>query len=298
MWAVVTVVFLSMRLIPADPAEVVLGEYATREALTAFRARTGLDRPLTDQYLDFLVGLARGDLGRSMISGEPVADQIWAVFPYTLALALTSMAIGAAIGIPLGVWTAIRRGSWVDLLGRVFALAGFSFPAFYLGILLLLLFSVQLGWTPVMHTIRGGGLGEHVQKLILPSLSLGLIQAAYVTRLTRSAVLEALGQDWVRTAYAKGLPDRLVHYKHVLKFIMIPVITAMGLYAGTLLGGAVLTETVFNRPGLGKLLVGAIAQRDYVLIQSGLMIFAVMVLLVNLLVDLSYALFDPRVTYE
>lgn len=298
MWAVASVVFLSMRLVPADPAEVVLGEYATQEALAAFRARTGLDRPLVEQYLEFFRGLLHGDLGRSMITGEPVADQIWAVFPYTLALALASLCVGAAVGIPLGVMTAIRRGGWTDLFGRVFALAGFSFPAFYLGILLLLLFSVQLGWTPMMHTIRHGGFAEHVEKLILPALSLGLIQAAYITRLTRSAVLDALGQDWVRTAYAKGLSDRTVHYTHVLKFIMIPVITAMGLYAGTLLGGAVLTETVFNRPGLGKLLVGAIAQRDYVLIQSGLMIFALIVLLVNLLVDLSYALFDPRVTYE
>jgi ABC-type dipeptide/oligopeptide/nickel transport system permease component len=298
MWAVATVVFLAMRLIPADPAEVVLGDHATQEALTAFRARTGLDRPLAAQYLDFFAGLLRGDLGRSLITNEPVGGQIWSAFPHTLALALASLAIGAAIGIPLGVWTALRRGSWVDVLGRVFALAGFSFPAFYLGILLLLLFSVQLGWTPIIHSIRTGDASEYLLKLVLPALSLGLIQSAYITRLTRSAVLEALGQDWVRTAYAKGLPDRVVHFKHVLKYIMIPIITAMGLYAGTLMGGAVLTETVFNRPGLGKLLVGAIAQRDYILIQSGLMVFAFVILIVNLLVDLSYALFDPRVTYE
>lgn len=298
MWAVATVVFLSMRLVPADPAEVVLGEYATQEALTAFRARTGLDRPLMDQYLEFFGNLLQGDLGSSLISGEPVGTQIWAVFPYTLTLALASLLIGSLIGIPLGVWTAIRRGSWIDVVGRVFALAGFSFPAFYLGIILLLLFSVQLGWTPIMHTIRSGGLAEHLSKLALPALSLGLIQSAYIMRLTRSAVLDALGQDWVRTAYAKGLADRVVYYKHVLRFIMIPIVTAMGLYAGTLLGGAVLTETVFNRPGLGKLLVGAIAQRDYVLIQSGLMIFALVIVIVNLLVDLSYALFDPRVKYE
>jgi len=298
MWAVATIVFLAMRLVPADPAEVVLGDHATEAALTAFRARTGLDRPLAEQYVAFFRGLLAGDLGRSLISGEPVGAQIWAVFPYTLTLAIASLVIGAAIGIPLGVWTAIRRGGWLDVLGRVFALAGFSFPAFYLGILLLLLFSVQLGWTPILHTIRGGHWSEHAVKLVLPALSLGLIQSAYIMRLTRAAVLDALGQDWVRTAYAKGLTDRTVYYKHVLKFIMIPIITAMGLYAGTLLGGAVLTETVFNRPGLGKLLVGAIAQRDYIMIQSGLMIFALVILIVNLLVDLSYALFDPRVRYD
>ncbi len=298
MWAVATVVFVSMRVIPADPAEVVLGDQASQEALDAFRARTGLDRPLIEQYLDFFAGLLHGDLGRSLITNEPIAEQIWSVFPYTFALAFASLAVGALIGIPLGVLTAVRRGGWIDYLGRLFALTGFSLPAFYLGIVLLLIFSVWLGWTPIIHTIRGTGWEEHVVKLILPALSLGLIQAAYITRLTRSAMLEALGQDWVRTAYAKGLSDRVVHYKHVLRNIMIPVVTAMGLYTGTILGGAVLTETVFNRPGLGKLLVGAIAQRDYTLIQSGLMVFALIILVVNLIVDLSYALFDPRVKYE
>jgi ABC-type dipeptide/oligopeptide/nickel transport system permease component len=298
MWAVATVVFLAMRLVPADPAEVVLGDQASQEALDAFRARSGLDRPLGVQYVEFFSGALRGDLGRSLITNEPIAQQIWSVFPYTFSLAFASLLIGALIGIPIGVWTAVRRGGWVDSLGRVFALTGFSFPAFYLGIVLLLIFSVWLGWTPIIHSIRGGGWEEHVQKLILPALSLGLIQGAYITRLTRSAMLEALGQDWVRTAYAKGLPDRVVHYKHVLRNVMIPVVTAMGLYTGTILGGAVLTETVFNRPGLGKLLVGAIAQRDYNLIQSGLMVFALIITTVNLLVDLSYALFDPRVKYE
>lgn len=298
MWAVATLVFLAMRIIPADPAEVVLGDQASQEALAAFRARTGLDRPLAAQYLEFFSGVLHGNLGRSLITNAPIAEQIWAVFPYTLSLAFASLAVGTLIGVPLGVWTAVRRGGWIDFLGRIFALTGFSFPAFYLGIVLLLIFSVWLGWTPIIHSIRGTGWHEHLAKLVLPALSLGLIQAAYITRLTRSAMLEALGQDWVRTAYAKGLPDRVVYYKHVLRNIMIPVVTAMGLYTGTILGGAVLTETVFNRPGLGKLLVGAIAQRDYTLIQSGLMVFAFIILLVNLLVDLSYALFDPRVKYE
>ena len=298
MWAVATVVFLAMRLVPADPAEVVLGDQASQEALDAFRARTGLDRPLPVQYVEFFSGVLHGDLGRSLITNEPIAQQIWSVFPFTFSLALASLVVGALIGVPLGVWTAVRRGGWTDYLGRVFALAGFSFPAFYLGIVLLLVFSVWLGWTPIIHSIRGGGWEEHAQKLILPALSLGLIQGAYITRLTRSAMLEALGQDWVRTAYAKGLTDGVVHYKHVLRNIMIPVVTAMGLYTGTILGGAVLTETVFNRPGLGKLLVGAIAQRDYNLIQSGLMVFALIITTVNLLVDLSYALFDPRVKYD
>jgi peptide/nickel transport system permease protein len=212
-----------------------------------------------------------------------------------LSLALGSLLIGALVGIPVGVLTAVRRNSWIDLTGRVLALIGFSFPSFYLGVVLLLIFSVWLGWFPIIHTMRGTSMAEQLQKLVLPSLSLGLIQAAYITRLTRSTMLEALSQDYVRTAVAKGLRPWRVYFKHALRNVLIPVVTAIGLYTGTILGGAILTETVFNRPGLGKLLVGAIAQRDYNLIQSGLIVFALMIMLVNLLVDLSYGLLDPRV---
>jgi peptide/nickel transport system permease protein len=298
MWAVATIVFLAMRVVPSDPAMVVLGDHATAEALEAFRREMGLNRPLWSQYLEFVGGLARGDLGRSLITNQPIAEQIWSLFPYTFNLAIASTLIGALIGIPLGVWAAVRKNTLVDYVSRIVALAGFSFPAFYLGVLLLLVFSIHLGWFPVLHQIREGTLWEHIYKLTLPALSLGLIQASYVTRLTRSSMLEALNEDWVRTAFAKGLRPRAVYFKHVLKNIMIPVITAIGLYMGTILGGAILTETVFNRPGLGKLLLGAIAQRDYNLIQSGLVVFAFIVVLVNLLVDLTYAIFDPRVKYE
>lgn len=298
MWAVATIVFFAMRLVPSDPAQVVLGNYATEDALAAFRKESGLDRPLLSQYLEFMGQLARGDLGRSLITNQPINRQIWSLFPYTFNLAIASMLIGAAIGIPLGVWAAIRKNTVIDYLSRIVALAGFSFPAFYLGVLLLLVFSVKLGWFPILHQIRTGSLIEHIHKLILPAASLGLIQASYITRLTRSSMLEALNEDYVRTALAKGLKHRTVHFKHVLKNIMIPVVTAIGLYTGTILGGAILTETVFNRPGLGKLLLGAISQRDYTLIQSGLMVFAFIVVAVNLIVDLTYSLFDPRVKYE
>ena len=298
MWAVATIVFLAMRLVPSDPAIVVLGDHASAEAIEAFRTEMGLNRPLLEQYWGFIGGLGRGDLGRSLITNRPNAEQIWLLFPYTFNLAVFSTLIGALIGIPLGVWAAVRKNTAVDYISRIVALAGFSFPAFYLGVLLLLVFSIQLGWFPVLHQIREGTLSEHIYKLILPALSLGLIQASYVTRLTRSSMLEALGEDWVRTAFAKGVKPRTVYFKHVLKNIMIPVITAIGLYMGTILGGAILTETVFNRPGLGKLLLGAIAQRDYNLIQSGLVVFAFIVVIVNLLVDLTYSLFDPRVKYE
>lgn len=298
MWAVTTIVFFAMRIVPADPAEVVLGEYATPEALESLRRAAGLDLPLLEQYQRFMAGVLQGDLGRSLITNQPVAEQIAALFPYTLELAVFSLLIGAAIGIPLGVLTAVKRDTWVDYLGRVFALSGFSFPAFYLGILLLLLFSLKLEWLPIVHAFETHTWSERVINLLLPAASLGIIQAAYITRLTRSTMLEQLGMDYVRTARSKGLSERTVNYKHVLKNVMIPVITAMGLYTGTILGGAVLTETIFSRPGVGKLLVGAITQRDYTLIQSGLMVFAFIIVIVNLIVDLSYALFDPRVKYE
>lgn len=298
MWAVATIVFFAMRVIPADPAQVVLGDYATAESLETFRRNAGLDQPLLVQYGRFFAGILQGDLGQSLVTNASISQEIFAVLPYTVELALASLLVGALVGIPLGVWTAVHRNTAVDYVGRVLALAGFSFPAFYLGIILLLIFSVQLGWFPIIHSIRDGGFAERIYKLILPAFSLGLIQAAYITRLTRSAMLEVLSQDYVRTAYAKGLSPIKVNFKHALRNVMIPVVTAMGLYTGTILGGAILTETVFNRPGLGKLLVGAIAQRDYNLIQSGLMVFAFIILLVNLIVDLSYALFDPRVKYE
>jgi peptide/nickel transport system permease protein len=296
-WCVATLVFFCMRLIPADPAEVVLGDQATAQSIAAFRHGAGLDRPLLEQYVTFIRGIAEGDLGKSLITGTSVADQIATVLPYTIALSLTALLVGALIGIPTGVLTAVKRNTQIDLLGRVFALLGFSFPAFYLGVLLLLVFSVWLGWFPVIHSMRGDSLGEHVQKLVLPSLTLGIIQAAYITRLTRSTMLEVLRQDYVRTAIAKGVGRMQIYFVHALRNVLIPVVTAMGLYTGTILGGAILTETVFSRPGLGKLLVGAIAQRDYNLIQGGVIVFALMIMAVNLLVDLSYSVIDPRVRH-
>lgn len=297
LFSVPTIVFFVMRLVPADPALVVLGDQASAEAIAAFRQKAGLDQPLFTQYSDFMLGLLQGNLGDSLITGKSISEQIWSVFPDTLALALAALVVGAAVGIPIGVITAVKRNGWIDFSGRVFALLGFSFPSFSLGVLLLLVFSVWLGWFPVIHSMRGDSVGEYLQKLVLPALSLGLVQAAYVTRLTRSTMIEALSQDYVRTAFAKGLTPYEVFFKHALRNVLVIVITAMGVYTGTILGGAILTETVFNRPGLGKLLIGAIAQRDYNLIQSGLIVFALIIVLVNLLVDLSYGLLDPRVKY-
>ena len=294
-WAVVTIVFFSMRIIPADPAEVVLGDHASAEALAAFRKQAGLDQPMLGQYLGLLAGLAHGDLGRSMITNQSIGEQIAAAFPHTLALAIGVLLVGVMIGIPIGVVTAVKRGTWIDFSVRVFSLLGLSFPPFYVGIVLLIVFSVWLGWFPVIHAPRTGTIGETLYKLVLPSLSLGFVQAAYIARLTRSTMLETLSQDYIRTAFAKGLRPSQVYFKHALRNVLIPVVTAIGLYTGAILGGAILTEVVFSRPGLGKLLIGAVAQRDYNLIQSGLIVFASIVILVNLLVDLSYSLLDPRV---
>ncbi|MGN6763906.1 MAG: ABC transporter permease [Rhizobiaceae bacterium] len=296
-WCVATLVFLAMRLIPADPAEVVLGDAATAQSLAEFRHTAGLDRPLWQQYSEFIGGLAKGDLGHSLITGQSVSQSIAAVLPYTIALALAALVIGALFGIPLGVLTAVKRNSYFDLFGRLAALAGFSFPAFYLGVVLLIIFSVWLGWFPVVHSMRGHSVAEHVRKLVLPALSLGIIQAAYITRLTRSTMLDVLRQDYIRTAYSKGLRRPKIYFVHALRNVLIPVVTAMGLYTGTILGGAILTETVFSRPGIGRLLVGAIQQRDYNMIQGGVIMFAIMVMCVNLLVDLSYGLIDPRVRH-
>ncbi len=297
-WAVGTIVFFSMRIIPADPAEVALGDHASAEALAAFRKQAGLDQPLLGQYLGLLASLARGDLGRSMITNQPIGEQIAAAFPHTLALALGVLLVGVVIGIPIGVATAVKRGTWLDFSGRLFSLLGLSFPPFYVGIVLLIVFSVWLGWFPVIHAPRTGTIGETLHKLVLPSLSLGFVQAAYIARLTRSTMLETLNQDYIRTAFAKGLRPSKVYFKHALRNVLIPVVTAIGMYTGAILGGAILTEVVFSRPGLGKLLIGAVAQRDYNLIQSGLIVFAGIVVLVNLLVDLSYGLLDPRVKHS
>ncbi|WP_366658503.1 ABC transporter permease [Fodinicurvata sp. EGI_FJ10296] len=299
MWAVATIVFFAMRVIPSDPAMVMLGDHASDAALERFREQLGLNRPLLGQYGAFLSELVRGNLGTSTITGRSVAREIATAFPYTLSLALASMVVGAVIGIPLGVWTALHRNSVSDYAGRIFALIGFSFPAFYLAVILLLIFSLQLGLFPIVHTPDAdAGIVRHLHLLVLPSVSLGLIQAGFITRLTRSSMLENINSDYVRTAYSKGLADRVVNFKHVLRNILIPVVTAMGLYTGTILGGAILTETVFNRPGLGKLLIGAISQRDYALIQSGLMVFSFIIVIVNLMVDIIYTVIDPRVNYE
>lgn len=296
--AVMTMVFVLVRIVPGDPAQTILGDQASAAALQAMRERLGLDRPLLEQYVDFMGGALTGDWGASMVTGKPVLSEIARVLPYTIELTLVSLVIGAAIGVPLGAWSAMHRNEWIDYVTRVASLLGLSFPAFVSAILLLIAFAIQLRWFPV---ISGGGresLGEWARNLALPAVNLGLIMAAYITRVTRSSMLGTLGEDYIRTARAKGVPERVVIWRHGMRNALIPVVTVVGLYLGILIGNSVLTEIVFNRPGLGKLIVGALGQRDYTLLQGLMVIYTFVIVIVNLVTDLTYGLIDPRVKYQ
>jgi len=295
---VLTLVFLLLRVAPGDPAVVILGQYASEETLQAFRERMGLNRPLWVQYLTFLGDLLRGDLGESLISGIPVAEQVRAALPYTLELTASGILLGTLLGVPLGVLTAIRRNSFLDYLGRTFSLAGLSVPAFFLGILLMYLLSIKLNLFPTLGAGNPGDLLDRFFHLILPGLALGLVMTAYVTRMTRSAMLNVLREDYIRTARAKGLREQVVLYRHALRSALIPIISIIGIYSVVLLGSSVMVEIVFSRPGLGKIMLTAMKQRDYAVLQSVMVIYAAFAVFINLLTDLLYGLVDPRIRYD
>jgi ABC-type dipeptide/oligopeptide/nickel transport system permease component len=294
---VVTIVFLVVRVIPGDPAVAALGDYASKEAVDALRQRMGLNEPLPVQYVRFLGSLVRGDLGSSMITSSSIRDQVLHALPYTLELTVLAILIGTLLGIPIGVYTAIRRNRMADYIGRVLSLTGLSVPAFYLGILLILLLAIQFQWLPATG---GGGmddLRENISHLILPALTLGLVMTASVARLARSAILNVLRQDYVRTARAKGLKERVVHLRHALRSALIPIVSVTGIWAVSLIGDSVTVEIVFARPGLGKMMVGAILQRDYTALQSIMVIYTGFVVVINLMIDLIYGWVDPRIRH-
>jgi ABC-type dipeptide/oligopeptide/nickel transport system permease component len=297
--AVFTLVFLVVRIIPGDPAEAALGDYASKEAVEALRERMGLNDPLYVQYVRYLGDLLRGDFGDSLITGNSIGEQVAYALPYTLQLTFASVLVGAALGIPLGVLTAVKRNSVIDYVGRVISLAGLSVPAFYFAILLIFIFAVNLG---VLPAVGGGDLQEDpigtLKHLVLPAMTLGLIMTTSITRLTRSAMLNVLNEDYVRTGRAKGLAERRVLIRHALRSALLPIVSVTGLWVASLIGDSVLTEFVFNRPGLGKMLVGAIQQRDYTALQSVMVIYAAFVVVVNLLTDLTYGFLDPRISHE
>ena len=312
-------VFGFLRLIPGDPALIMLGERATEENIARVREQLGLNRPVYEQYLTFLGNALRGDLGRSVLRQEPVAQEILRRFPATIELALAAMLIAVVVGIPAGVLSAVRRGSWFDSSSMLVALTGVSMPIFWLGLMLIYLFAV------VLHVLPTGGrldAGTHLapitnlvlvdsllrwnipvfveglRHLLLPALALGTIPMAIIARMTRSSMLEVLGQDYIRTAHAKGLMARTVVVRHALRNAWLPIITVVGLQVGILLSGAILTETVFSWPGIGRWLVDAIYARDYPIVQGVTLVIALIFVVVNLSVDILYALVDPRIRFE
>lgn len=294
LFAVLTLVFIVIRIVPGDPAQVILGDQADATAIAALQKRLGLDRPIWEQYVSFLTGAIRGDWGVSLVTGRPVIREILDVLPWTLELTAVSMVLGTGIGVPLGVWAAINRNRMPDYVTRIGSLIGLSFPPFVSAILLLIIFSLALRWFPVISGNRSTP-WAWFQSIMLPALNLGLIMAAYITRVTRSAMLEVMQEDYVRTARAKGVPWSVIVWRHALRNALIPIVTIVGLYLGILIGNSVLTEIVFNRPGLGKLIIGALNQRDYMMLQGMMVIYTLIVVVVNVLTDLTYALVDPRV---
>ena len=297
LFGVLTLVFLLIRVVPGDPAMAVLGDSASEQALRAFRERMGLNEPLLTQYLTFLGEIATGGLGVSMVTGEPVLASVLEVLPHTMELAVAAILVGVLLGVPFGIAAALNRNSIVDYLFRIVSLLGLSFPAFLTAILLILWLAIEVPLFPVISNPEGGLL-TRLHNLALPALSLGLIMVAYVMRTTRSAMLEVLGEDYIRTARAKGTPRRRIVYTHALGNALIPIVTVVGLYLGLLFGNAVLTEIVFNRPGLGKLIVLSLNQRDYAMLQGLMVVYAFIVVIINLITDITYGLFDPRVSYS
>ncbi|MEZ0320936.1 MAG: ABC transporter permease [Thermus sp.] len=321
LFGITLLVFLFLQLIPGDPAQAILGERGTPEQLAALREKLGLNKPLYVQYLTFVKNILTGDLGTSAVSTIPVAEELKRRWPATFELALAATLVAVIFGIPVGILAAVRKNSLLDTLSMSLSLVGVSMPVFWLGLLLVYLFAVNLHWLPTggrlstdlaidfrpitgflvldgMLALKPEVLMDALRHLILPALTLGTIPLAILTRITRSAMLEVLSQDYVRTARAKGLAEHQVILKHALKNALLPVVTIVGLQFGTLLGGAILTETIFSWPGIGSYIYEGILNRDYPVVQAGVLVVATVFVLVNLLVDLSYALLDPRIQYR
>ncbi|MBW4548577.1 MAG: ABC transporter permease [Symplocastrum torsivum CPER-KK1] len=314
-------VFAFLHLIPGDPAITMLGDRATPQQVEALRERMGLNQPLPLQYFKFLWDLIRLDFGTSIITGVPIAEEIRIRWPATFELSVAAMLVASILGIPAGVLAAVRKNSFVDNLTMSGSLLGVSLPVYWLGLLLIYFFAINLNWLPpsgrlsidagfAFKPITGfyvldallrfdfKALQDVLKHLILPALTLSTIPLAILARITRSAMLEVLSQDYIRTARAKGLLERWVIFKHALKNALLPVVTIIGLQFGTLLGGAILTETIFSWPGIGSWIYEGILNRDYPVVQGGVVFVAVAFVLINLIVDLSYAFLDPRIQYQ
>jgi len=298
MGIVAVFVFLLLHLSPGDPAAIIAGDNATAEQIAGIRKQLGLDDALPVQFYRWLIAVLHGDLGISIFSNEPVAKLISQRIEPTLSLALTTLIIAVTLAVSFGVVAAWKVGSWIDRSLMVVSVLGFSVPVFVVGYMLIYVFSISLRWLPVQgYSPIDQGFGPWIERLILPSIALGLAYVALIARITRTSMLEVLAEDYIRTANAKGVATRSVLLKHALKNAGVPIVTVIGIGVALLIGGVVITETVFNIPGVGRLVVDAISKRDYPIIQGVILIFSGVYVLVNLLVDLSYTLLDPRIRY-
>jgi len=298
MAVVAIVVFMLLRLTTGDPAAIIAGDNATSQDVAAIREKLGLDRPLAEQFVIWLGRLARGDFGESFFFKKQVSELIAERVEPTLALATSTIVLTVLLAVPLGVLAAWRRGTWLDRLVMGFSVLGFSVPVFVIGYLLIYLFAIELAWVPVQGYQRlREGLGGFLLRLILPSVTLAVVFVALIARITRASVLEVLNADYVRTARAKGLAELPVMLRHVLRNAAVPIVTVIGVGIAVLIGGVVVTESVYSIPGLGRLTVDAVLARDYPTVQAVILLFSVVYVLINLLVDLSYTFFDPRIRY-
>jgi peptide/nickel transport system permease protein len=298
MGIVAVFVFLLLHLSPGDPAAIIAGDNATGDQIAAIRTKLGLDDPLPVQFFRWLFAVLQGDLGISIFSNEPVAKLISQRIEPTLSLALTTLTVAVTLAVSFGVLAAYKVGTWIDRSLMVVSVIGFSVPVFVVGYMLIYVFSINLRWLPVQgYSPIDQGFGPWIERLILPSIALGLAYVALIARITRTSMLEVLAEDYIRTANAKGVATRSVLLKHALKNAGVPIVTVIGIGVALLIGGVVITETVFNIPGVGRLVVDAISKRDYPIIQGVILIFSGVYVLVNLLVDLSYTLLDPRIRY-
>jgi len=291
-------VFMLVHLVPGDPIRVALGTRFDQATYDALRERAGFNQPLIVQYFTWLGNAVQGDLGVSFRSGDPVTSTILGVLPATLTLAFASLVVALVIAIPLGILSAVRSGSKLDYAATVFSQFGISIPDFWMGIMLILLFSLTLGWLPSSgYTPLTEDPGDWLRHLVMPAVTVGVVSGSILTRFVRSSMLEALSQDYTRTARSKGLHERVVVTRHVLKNAMIPVVTVTGLQLATLLGGVIIVEQVFSWPGLGRLALIAVQRRDYPVLQGAVLVMALTFLVINLVVDLLYAWLDPRIKY-
>lgn len=295
---VTVMVFSLLHLLPGDPATVILGQEATPEAVAALREELGLNKPIVVQYLNWLGGVLQGDLGRSLVDRSPVSELIMQRLPATLELTIGTFAVAILIAVPAGILSATRPGKWVDYMSTMFALGGMSIPHFWLGMMFIVLFAVKLGWLPASGYVPFfENPSANLAAMIMPMVATGLRESAILMRMLRSSLLEVMHADYIRTAYSKGLKEQVVVLRHALKNALVPVVTTSGLIVAGLLGGLVITESIFSIPGFGKLIVESIYNRDFVTVQGAILVSALLVVVVNLAVDILYAVIDPRIKF-